>query len=52
MCLELSEMARTLIKKFKILSAPHDDIDDNIDDDINDDIDDDDGLAFLRAQTH
>jgi hypothetical protein len=59
---ELSEMARTFIKKI----APHDDVenDDDIDDDVDDnnDIDDDnnndddDGslgwdLGFLRAQT-
>ena len=40
MCLELSEMARTLINTFKFCFAPHDDdVDDDVEDDnIEDDI--------------
>jgi hypothetical protein len=55
MCSELSEMARTLIKKFGFFCPDIDD--DVIDGDIVDD--DDEGsfflggdLGFLRAQTH
>ena len=36
MCSELSEMARTLMKKFDFF-APHDDVD-NFDDDVVDDV--------------
>jgi hypothetical protein len=38
---ELSEMARTLIKKIRFCFSPYDDVDDDVDDDNDVDIDDD-----------